>query len=61
MEKRSPYPHGSEADKRWEPDLEAQGVWWQLEAARKAQRKAARESRQCAKATEQHPSPPSTT
>src|SRR5262249_43083464 len=60
METRSPYPRGSEADKRWEPDLEAQELWRQLEAARKAQRKAAREARQRAKAAEQQLSPPPT-
>ena len=54
---RSPYPRGSEADKRWEPDLEAQELWRQLEAARKAQRKAAREARQRTKAAEQQPPP----
>jgi hypothetical protein len=57
---RSPYPRGSEADKRCEPDLEAQELWRQLEAARKAQRKAAREARQRAKAAEQPPPPPAT-
>ena len=60
METLSPYPRGSEADKRREPDLEAQELWRQLEAARKAQRKAAREARQRAKAAEQQLSPPPT-
>jgi hypothetical protein len=30
---RSPYPRGSEADKRWEPDLDAQAMWRALAGA----------------------------
>src|SRR5262249_2634102 len=58
---RSPYPRGAEAVKSGGPVWEAPELWAHLEATRKAQRRAAREEHQRAKATTSQPPPASAT
>jgi hypothetical protein len=41
----NPYPVGSNAHRSWQPNLEAQQRWQQLEAALQERRKAEREAR----------------
>ena len=48
----SGYPEGSEAYKRWKPDLEAQDCWRALDEAAKEARRAKREARRAVRAQE---------
>jgi hypothetical protein len=52
----SGYPEGSEAYKRWKPDLEAQELWQALDAAAREARRAKREAKRLARASLHLPS-----
>jgi hypothetical protein len=58
----NPYPPGCNAHRSWQPNLEAQQRWRQLEAALQERRKAEREARKAASAVpKQGPDQPSAT
>jgi hypothetical protein len=56
----NPYPVGSNAHRGWQPDLEAQERWRQLEAALRERRKAEREARRAKNANGAPNQPPAT-
>jgi hypothetical protein len=53
----SGYPEGSEASKRWRPNMEAQELWKALDAAAREARRARREAKRLAKAQRTTDSP----